>query len=299
VCHVDLHHLTRSSVRDIGWYGSAYLLTSTALQPTYGKIYRLFSVKMTYLTAVLIFEIGSLVCATAPTSEAFIVGRAVAGAGSAGLFSGSVVIISYILPLRKRPIVFGLIGGMWGVASVAGPLLGGVFTDKVTWRWCFYINLPIGGIAVAFILLFLHIYKDQQSRGDKTRVARIMELDWPGTLMFIPSIVCLLLALQWGGTEYPWNDSRIIGLFIGFALMIIVFVAIQIWKGDAGTLPPRLFKQRDVLAAMMFSMFFGAALFPLLYYLCEWPFPRCKHRLSCSTSRRMLTRRDSFVLPSH
>ncbi|KAK3937861.1 major facilitator superfamily domain-containing protein [Diplogelasinospora grovesii] len=261
------------SVRDIGWYGAAYLLTTTALQPTYGSLYRLFSVKCIYLSAVFIFEVGSLVCALAPSSTAFIVGRAVAGIGTAGLFSGSVVILSYTLPLRRRPAAFGLIGAMWGVASVAGPLLGGAFTDHVTWRWCFYVNLPIGGVAMGVILLFLKI--DQTTGGGEGKgevkevwYRRLAELDLLGTAMLIPAIVCLLLALQWGGTEqHPWRGSTIIGLFAGAALMGGVFVGIQVRKGDTGTLPPRLFRSRDTLCGMLFAFFFGAGFFPLIYYL--------------------------------
>ncbi|KAL1836082.1 hypothetical protein VTJ49DRAFT_5605 [Mycothermus thermophilus] len=252
------------SVKDIGWYGAAYLLTTTALQPLYGSLYRMFSVKWTFLTAIFLFEIGSLICAVAPSSEVFIFGRAIAGVGTAGLFSGGIVVLSYTLPLRKRPAVFGLIGAMWGIASVAGPLLGGVFTDHITWRWCFYINLPIGGAAMVAIFLVLHI---DQKRDDLTVLQRILRLDLPGTAMIIPAVVCLLLALQWGGTEHPWNSSVIIGLFVGFGLMLIIFIGIQIWKGDHGTLPPRLFKNKDVVCAMLFAFFFGAGFFPLVYYL--------------------------------
>ncbi|TEA18953.1 Efflux pump aflT [Colletotrichum sidae] len=254
------------TVRDIGWYGSAYLLTTTALQPMYGTIYKLFSVKYAYLTAIAIFEIGSLLCALAPTSTAFIVGRAIAGIGTAGLFSGSIVILSYTMPLEKRPLAFGLIGGMWGVASVAGPLLGGAFTESATWRWCFYINLPIGAIAMVFVFFLLKLSRKNNPEG-KTLLQRLAQLDLLGTVIFIPAIICLLLALQWGGTEYPWKSATIIGLIVGFGLMTIIFIGIQFWQGDRGTLPPYLFKNRNVVCAMLFACFFGAAFFPLIYYL--------------------------------
>ncbi|CZR57174.1 related to aflatoxin efflux pump AFLT [Phialocephala subalpina] len=255
-----------NSIQDIGWYGSSYLLTATALQPTFGRIYTIFSIKMTFLTAIALFELGSLVCATAPTSKALIVGRAVAGIGSGGIFSGSVVILAYCLPLRKRPAAFGLIGGMWGIASVAGPLLGGTNSDHVSWRWCFYINLPIGAIAIVVIAFVLHIHRENNP-DNLPYHQRILKLDLIGASLIIPTVVMLLLALQWGGSTYPWNSAKIIGLFCGFGGMLIIFVYSQLRLEDKATLPPRLFKNRNVVLALAFAMFFGSAFFALIFYL--------------------------------
>ncbi|KAI2628763.1 MFS general substrate transporter [Hypoxylon sp. NC1633] len=254
------------SVKDIGWYGSSYLLTSTALQPVYGKVYRVFDIKLTFLGAVALFELGSLVSAAAPSSAIFVVGRAVAGMGSAGLFSGSIVILSYSLPLRRRPAMFGMFGCMWGIASVAGPLLGGAFTDHLTWRWCFYINLPIGGVAMTVIFFFLRIARVNNPDNLSVR-SRILELDLVGAAILMPAIIMLLLALQWGGAQFPWNDRRIIGLFAGAGLMTMLFIGVEHYQQDKGLLPLRFFKDRDLLCAMLFSLFFGASFFPLIYYL--------------------------------
>lgn len=255
-----------NSISDIGWYGSAYFLTSTSLQPTFGRVYKVFNVKTVFLLAIGVFELGSLVCAVAPSSKALIVGRAVAGMGVGGIFSGALVIIAHSLPLQKRPMIFGTFGAMWGLASIAGPLLGGVFTEKVSWRWCFYINLPIGAFSVAVVLLVLHIRRDPND-AKKPYLDRVKELDLIGASILVPGIICLLLAVQWGGSTYPWNSSRIIGLFVGAGLLIIIFIYSQIRLGDKATLPPRILKQRTVGAAGAFVFFFGAAVFVLMYYL--------------------------------
>lgn len=116
---------------------------------------------------------------------------------------------------------------------------------------------------------FVKVNRNSTDTKDLSILARIRQLDLIGTFIFIPAVICLLLALQWGGTKYPWNNSKIIGLFVGFGLMIAIFIGIQLWQGDRGTLPPRLFKNRNVLPAMLFAAFFGAGFFPMIYYICE------------------------------
>jgi hypothetical protein len=248
---------------------SAYLLTTCAFQLFFGKLYTFFSIKWVFLIALVIFEIGSAICGAAPNSAALIIGRAIAGVGSAGIFSGAILIVAATVPLRQRPTYMGLIGGMYGIASVAGPLMGGAFTDKLTWRWCFYINLPIGAVTFAFIAFFYHPTERSRAQrfGDGGWRKNLEVFDIYGTLVFLPMIVCLLLALQWGGSKYPWSNGRIIGLLVLFAVLLIVFIGIQFWKGDNATVPPRILKQRTVAAVAWFAAMIGAAFFTLVYFL--------------------------------
>ncbi|KAJ5502678.1 Major facilitator superfamily domain general substrate transporter [Penicillium fimorum] len=233
-----------NSLEDVGWYGSSYLLTTCAVSLMFGKLYTFYSIKWIYLTALFIFEIGSLVCAVTPSSVGLICGRAIAGLGAAGLFSGSILIVSKSVPLNKRPFYTSIIGAMFGIANVAGPLMGGAFTDHLTWRWCFYINLPFGAVTFLFVLFFFQTPKAIMKKS--TFKEQLKELDLVGSLFFLPAIISLLLALQWGGTKYAWGSGRIVGLFVVFGVLGLVFIGIQIWAGDRATIPPRLIKNRNL-----------------------------------------------------
>ena len=233
------------------------------------RLYTFYSIKTVYLTSIVIFEVGSAICGAAPSSAALIVGRAIAGVGSAGIFAGALVIIAYTVPLVKRPIYTGIVGAMYGIASVAGPLLGGVFTDKVTWRWCFYINLPLGAVTLIVILLFFH----SPQRKAEVKVSwkvRAVQLDLPGTAVFIIDIICCLLALQWGGSKYPWSNWRIILCFVLFGILTIVFVALQWYAGDNATVPFRIIRQRSVGSAAWFAFCLGGTFFVMVYWLPIW-----------------------------
>ncbi|KAI9664422.1 MAG: hypothetical protein M1829_005815 [Trizodia sp. TS-e1964] len=254
-----------NSLNDVGWYGSAYLLTTTSLQPSFGKVYANFNVKWTYLISLIIFEVGSIICAASPNSVVLIIGRAVAGIGSAALFSGGINIVGYTVPLKKRPIYISILSSMFGISSVVGPLMGGAFTDKLTWRWCFWINLPVGGIALATVFFFFH--NTERAVNKLTFKQRLQEIDLLGALLLICSIVCLLLALQWGGSVYAWNSAKVLGLIIGAALIALVFIAYQIRIGDRATIPPRVFLQRSVFSSSLFSAFLSAGLYTHIYFL--------------------------------
>ncbi|KAI1404519.1 putative MFS aflatoxin efflux pump [Hypoxylon fuscum] len=283
------------SLPDVGWYGSAYLLTTCAFQLLFGKVYTFFPVRVTFLATILLFEAGSAICGAAPNSVAFILGRAIQGVGSAGIFSGSIITIVYSVPLHKRPLYLGFFGAVFGLASVVGPLVGGAFTSNVTWRWCFYINLPFGGIAMFVIAFLLHV-PDREATKIPTK-AKLAQLDALGTFFLIPGVVCLLLALQWGGLTYPWGNGRIIALLtIGIALFL-AFTAVQILMPKTATIPPRIFKQRSIIAGNWATICIGAHMIVFVYFLPIW-FQAIKGVSAVDSGIRLLPITLSMVVAS-
>ncbi|GIJ86451.1 hypothetical protein Asppvi_005340 [Aspergillus pseudoviridinutans] len=263
-------HITNefNSIDDVGWYGSAYLLTFCAFQLLFGKIYSFYNPKWVFLTAVVIFEIGSAICGAAPNSTVLIVGRAIAGLGSSGIFGGSVIITFFTVPLHMRPIYSGIVSVIFAIASVTGPLIGGGFTEHVTWRWCFYINLPIGAVTMVVLVLVLQMPPARKA-GTPIR-EQFLQMDPLGNLCLIPGVVCLLLALQWGGATYAWNNGRIIALLVLAGVLLMAFVGIQIWLQEKATIPPRVIKQRSIAAGVAFTLMVTAAMMTFTYYLPIW-----------------------------
>ncbi|KAJ6029823.1 hypothetical protein N7499_012236 [Penicillium canescens] len=257
-----------NSISDISWYASAYLVTTCAVTLPFGKIYTYYSTKWTYMIALALFEIGSLICAVTPTSKGLIIGRAIAGVGSGGLSPGALLVLANSVPLHRRALYYGIIGSTSGIATITGPLLGGVLTDHVSWRWCFWINIPFGALTG---LVIIFCFKDSMKIKPKLdTLGQLKRMDPLGILAFIPAIVSILLGLQWAGTKYDWDNARIIALFALFGVFGSLWCYIQIWKQDEATVPPRLLKNRDVLGAVIHATFLGGSFFVFGYYLPIW-----------------------------
>ncbi|KAL3439817.1 MFS toxin efflux pump [Aspergillus insuetus] len=258
------------SQSEMGWYVSAYSLTLCGFSLVYGKLYKFYSTKWIFMITLGLFEGGSLICGATPSSLGLIIGRVISGLGGSGMYLGCMLIVAEIMPLDKIPIFTSLLSGLYGVAAVIGPLMGGAFTDYVSWRWCFYINLPFGAVSALFVLLFVKSNKPQTPPTDNSMFGRLLELDLVGTILLLPAIICLLLALQWGGATYPWANWRIVLLLVLCGVLILGFAATQHWQQDRATIPPRLIKNRNVWGSVMFIFCISGAFMIMTYYLPIW-----------------------------
>ncbi|KAI1171454.1 major facilitator superfamily domain-containing protein [Nemania sp. FL0916] len=253
------------SLPDVGWYAGAYQLASAVLQPLTGKFYTYFPTKWTFLVFFFIFEVGSLLCALATSSPFFIAGRAVAGLGVSGLQNGALTIIAGAVPLQKRAFYLGLVIGVGQLGLIIGPLIGGLLTQYVTWRWC-----AVAGGLLALMKCPEQIVKAPFSLALVRRV--IPQLDILGFILFAPAAILLLLALQFGsGGTYAWNSSTIIGLFVGSGIAAIVFLLWE-WKaGDVAIIPFSMVNNRIVWTStlqyitLISAIFVGVQFFPIYF----------------------------------
>ncbi|KAI3541416.1 major facilitator superfamily transporter [Colletotrichum filicis] len=254
------------SLDQVGWYGSGFLLTLAGFVSLWGKDFKHASIKWVFLSAVVVFELGSLICGVAQNSTTLIVGRAIQGFGGAGMTSGVYLIVSVSVVQKLVPAFLGLLSGIFSVASVVGPLLGGAFTDRLTWRWCFYINLIVGAPSILFLAFF---YKPPAHHKIEPIGWKdfIYTLDLPGVAVVLGGLTCFILAIEYGGVTKAWNSGTVIGLLVAFGVLVIVFIVLEWYQGDRALLVGRLMKRRTIAACAVFVSMINFSFFPLAYNL--------------------------------
>lgn len=244
----------------LSWVVTAYMLTSTASVPLYGKISDLYGRKRVFQAAIVLFLVGSVVSGAAQNMVTLIIARGIQGMGGGGLMALSMIIIADIVSPRERGRYQGYTGAVFATASVAGPLLGGFFTDSLTWRWIFYINLPLGLVALVVTSSVLNL--PFQRRDHK--------IDYTGAALLVAGVSSLLLVTVWGGEEYAWTSPTIITLAIGGAVLMVAFVLQEAHVAEP-ILPLRLFRESvftvsSSISALVGMAMFGATVFLPLYF---------------------------------
>ncbi|MGW0835486.1 DHA2 family efflux MFS transporter permease subunit [Streptomyces prunicolor] len=240
----------------LSWVVTAYLLASTAATPLWGKLGDQYGRKRLFQIAIVIFLIGSALCGAAQNMPQLIGFRALQGLGGGGLIVLSMAIVGDVVSPRERGRYQGLFGAVFGATSVLGPLLGGLFTEHLSWRWVFYINLPVGVVALAVIATALHI----------PRKSTRHVIDYLGTFLIAAVATCLVLVASLGGTTWGWGSPQIIGLAVLGVVLIVAFVAVE-RRAAEPVLPLKLFRVRTFTLAAVISFIVGFAMFGAMTYL--------------------------------
>ncbi|KAK0519732.1 hypothetical protein OC835_007433 [Tilletia horrida] len=250
------------------WIGTAFLLTSTVFHPLYGRFCDVFGRKVLFLIAQFFFLGGTALCGAAPSMTALIIGRAIAGMGGAGLLSVTQIMISDIVSLRKRGVYHGILSSVNGAGSVIGPLAGGVFASKVSWRWAFYFQLPIIGFTMLCTLTVL----PQVGRSDVSKFKqKFCTIDWVGIVLFLSGCTMLLLAISLIAPPHrPFTSPIVSGLFFPSLALLAAFGFWEVKIAKHPVFPFKIFKQLPILAILSFSFTFGWVFFSALYFVPLW-----------------------------
>ncbi|GAA5961653.1 hypothetical protein JCM3765_000464 [Sporobolomyces pararoseus] len=254
-----------------GWVSTAFILTQTSFILIFGQVLRIYPAKWCLLSSIVVFEIGSAVCGSATNVYAVIVGRAISGVGAAGVFISMLSILAQVTLLHDRPKLFGAFGAVFGISSIIGPLAGGGLTDHVSWRWVFYINIPIGAVSFAVVFLLLKaappMGSDPTKRTTRDLLSQTLHMDWVGGVLSLGSVTALVLALQWGGNQKPWNDGAVIACLVVAGVGFIVFGFWQRYLGDRALVPPRIFKDYSIWAICVTCFMTRCSMLVLTYYI--------------------------------
>jgi len=250
----DLHGLNK-----LAWVATAYLMTCAISTPLYGKLSDQFGRKKIFMFAIVLFLIGSALCGQSRNMDQLVAFRALQGIGAGGLMSLSMTIVGDVVSPRQRGKYLGYFGAVFAISSVAGPLLGGFFTDSLSWRWVFYVNIPLGIIALSVIAARLHL---PVKRSDK-------RIDYVGVVLLTLCVVPIILATVWGGITYPWGSTTIISLFAGGGLAAAIFA----WwesKASEAIIPTHLFRNDIFTVSVILSLLVGIAMFSAILFIPEY-----------------------------
>jgi EmrB/QacA subfamily drug resistance transporter len=247
----DLGGITQYS-----WVFTAYMLGSTVTVPLYGKLGDVHGRKPLFVVAIVIFLAGSALCGAAQNMWELVVFRAVQGVGAGGLFPLTLAMVGMIIPPRDRGKYQGLIGSVFAGASIVGPLVGGFIVDNASWRWIFYVNLPVGGLALAVILLTM----------PRRRARQEHSIDWLGAAVLAAGTTALLLGLVWGGNEYPWSSPEVIGALVAAAALLGLFGRVERRVAEP-ILPFDLLRNQTVASSVACMALVGAAMFGTISFV--------------------------------
>jgi MFS family permease len=240
------------------WAGTSYLLTSAIFQPVIASISQTFGRQQLLIFSLLFFTVGTILCAVSKDFTMMLTGRCIQGVGGGGIITLTQVIFCDIVPLRQRPKYFPLVLGSWSVGSILGPVVGGILTEKASWRWCFHINYPFCGIGLVVAIVFVRLNRVAEI----TFAQKLRQTDWVGALIFLGGMTSFLVGLSWGGIQHPWDSAATLAPIVLGLFALLVFGFWQCYVKPHSLLPLSIFCNWSAIAAFYCAMVNGLIVSP-------------------------------------